>query len=184
MMPLVMTHRGELIPFKDWPQETHPERLWVLDQIGDPEGKVILDLGCGRHKTLPQAIGVDIEPVTDCNWPMDDLPFAEAGRVDAIISRHSLEHVLDPINALREWRRVLKPAGRIVIVLPDYGQVDTMQPVLSGGLHLHAYSMGSFRNLIESTGMFKILKLEVVVEDWSFGAVLVPRGQRKRIDPY
>jgi SAM-dependent methyltransferase len=176
MMPMVMTQRGKMIPFKDFPQETHPERLWVLDQIGDPEGLTILDLGCGRHKTLPQAIGVDIEPVTDKNWPLDHLPFAADTSVDVIICRHALEHCLDPIKALREWRGVLEPfKGRAVLVLPDEGSVFTMQPILSAGCHLHAYSMESFRNLIEATELFIVEKMEVVIEDWSFGAVLVPR---------
>jgi predicted SAM-dependent methyltransferase len=175
MMPMVQTWTKGMIPFKDWPQEIHPERLWVLQQVGPPEGQVILDLGCGRHKTLPEAIGVDVEPVSDVCCSLDYLPVFETGKSDIIISRHSIEHVLDPIATLQEWLRVLKPSGKVVIVLPDHEQVDTMQPILSGGLHLHAYNMTSFRNLIESTGMFKTLKLEVVIEDWSFGAVLVPR---------
>ena len=41
------------------PQETHPERLFVISEIGD-KNKVILDIGCGRHKTIPQAIGIDV----------------------------------------------------------------------------------------------------------------------------
>jgi SAM-dependent methyltransferase len=179
MMPMVKTHHKGMIPFKDFPQEVHPERLWVIEQIGDLNAKprlycpIILDLGCGRHKTVPEAIGIDVEPVTDRQGSLDDLRF-KPRMVAVIISRHSLEHVLDPIKALREWRRVLQEDGKVIIVLPDHGVLDTMQPVLSAGFHLHAYSMESFRNLIEATRLFTIKKLEVVLEDWSFGSVLVP----------
>lgn len=38
---------------------------------------------------------------------------------DFILSCHSLEHVANPIKALNEWKRVLKPMGRLVLVLPD-----------------------------------------------------------------
>jgi len=176
MMPLVRTIRGEMIEFKDFPQEIHPERLWVEHNLCDftLDSLRILDLGCGTHKTRPWFIGVDILPGADYQCSIDHLPFQDRS-IDKIVSRHSLEHVLDPIKALREWRRVLRPEGKVVIVLPDEGSVPTMQPALSGGMHLHAYDMASFRNLIESTGMFTIEKLEIVLEDWSFGAVLAPR---------
>lgn len=36
-----------------------------------------------------------------------------------ILSSHSLEHVANPLLALKEWSRVLKPNGTIVLVLPD-----------------------------------------------------------------
>lgn len=39
---------------------------------------------------------------------------------DFVLSSHSLEHIADPIQAVREWIRVVKPCGAIVIILPDY----------------------------------------------------------------
>ena len=158
------------IAFKDFPQETHPERLFVVDRIGDPNGLEILDLGCGQHKTIPEAIGIDIEPGADVQGSIDRLNYYD-GSVDVIISRHSLEHVLDPIKALKEWRRVLKPGGRIIIVLPDHGNIDTMHPMLSSGKHLHAYSRESFTSLVELCGLV-VEEMITVVDSWSFGAVL------------
>jgi SAM-dependent methyltransferase len=172
MMPLVRKQNGDWIEFKDFPQEIHPERLWVLRHLDD-QSAVVADVGCGTHKTIHWAVGVDVTPGTDHQCSLDNLPFGDE-TVGAIISRHSLEHVLDPIKALREWHRVLKPGGKVVIVLPDHGAVDTMQSILSLGLHLHAYDTASFRNLVETTSLFAVEKLEVVLEDWSFGAILSP----------
>jgi SAM-dependent methyltransferase len=39
---------------------------------------------------------------------------------DFVLSSHSLEHVADPMRALGEWIRVVKPRGAIIIILPDY----------------------------------------------------------------
>jgi len=38
---------------------------------------------------------------------------------DVIFSSHCLEHIANPIRALNEWQRVLKPRGSLVIVLPN-----------------------------------------------------------------
>jgi SAM-dependent methyltransferase len=47
-----------------------------------------------------------------------DLGFIESGRYDAALSSHVLEHLADPIGALSEWLRVLRPGGHMLIVLP------------------------------------------------------------------
>lgn len=168
-VPMVRTMRGEMIPFKDYPQEIHPERLWVVRHLGN--ANPVVDVGCGHNKTVPRAIGVDVKPVTDRMASADALPFG-SGTVGCIISRHSFEHVLDPVKVLREWHRVLRPGGTVLIVLPDHAAVDTMQPILSAGTHLHAYTMDSFANLVGVVGGYKITLSEVVLSEWSFGAVL------------
>ena len=168
----------EGLPFFDAPQEIHPERLFVIKQVGDPTGLTIVDAGCGEHKTLPSAIGVDVRPVTDRVGSLDQLPF-DGHSVDVLISRHSLEHALDTVKALREWRRVLKPEGKVIIVLPDHGAIDTMHPLYSSGQHLHAFTQDSFRNLIEAAGILRIEQLGLVVPEWSFGGVLTAKAEPK-----
>jgi SAM-dependent methyltransferase len=38
---------------------------------------------------------------------------------DFILSSHSLEHTANPIKALKEWNRVLRPEGKMILLLPD-----------------------------------------------------------------
>lgn len=150
------------------PQETHPERLWPLNN--GCRGRV-LDLGCGAHKTDPSFTGVDIQAVTDVCASLNKLPF-EDGSFDCLVSRHSLEHMLDPMATLQEWLRVLKPGGRMYIILPDHEFINTIDPFYSNGEHLHAYTRASFRNLVDLIPDLYLLDVETVVPEWSFGAVL------------
>lgn len=46
-----------------------------------------------------------------------DLPFPD-NYADAIMSSHVIEHFFNPIKALREWYRVIKPGGYIYIICP------------------------------------------------------------------
>ncbi len=58
-------------------------------------------------------------------------PFANAS-YEALISSHVLEHFANPIRALREWTRVLRPGGWFVIVLPHKeGCADHRRPTTS-----------------------------------------------------
>src|SRR5580704_11223036 len=41
---------------------------------------------------------------------------------DFILSSHNLEHFANPVKALREWRRVTRPGGGLILVLPNYAR--------------------------------------------------------------
>ncbi len=49
--------------------------------------------------------------------PGDQLPMGESS-VDFVLSSHVIEHFPDPIKALREWHRVVKPGGYLYITAP------------------------------------------------------------------
>ncbi len=49
--------------------------------------------------------------------PGDNLPFMDQ-TVDFVISSHVIEHFYDPIKAIKEWLRVVKPGGYVFIVAP------------------------------------------------------------------
>lgn len=151
----------------DYPQEIHPERLLVVNKIGVVNGKIVLDIGCGKHKTISEAIGIDIMPCTDINCSGDALPFDQES-VDIVISRHSLEHFIDTIKTLNEWRRVLKIGGRLMIVLPDHSTINTLSPLMNAGDHYHVFTPESFRLLIKSVGGWKTIEAGVGIPHWSF----------------
>jgi SAM-dependent methyltransferase len=49
-----------------------------------------------------------------------DLRMLQTGSFDFVLSSHNLEHFANPVKALYEWKRVLRPGGALVLVLPYY----------------------------------------------------------------
>ena len=87
-----------------------------------------IDIGAGSFKVLPHAISVDNG--VDCQlFGMQfkpDLQVKDASQLhlfnscsmDWVYSSHLLEHLEDPLKALKEWWRVLRVGGRMVLYLP------------------------------------------------------------------
>jgi SAM-dependent methyltransferase len=59
-----------------------------------------------------------------------DLGFIPDGSYDFVLSSHMLEHSANPLRALHEWLRLLKPEGTLFLVLPHRdGTFDHRRPV-------------------------------------------------------
>jgi SAM-dependent methyltransferase len=59
-------------------------------------------------------------------WAID----AADASYDFVLSSHMLEHSANPIRVLAEWRRLLKPAACLLLVLPEGGKTfDRRRPV-------------------------------------------------------
>jgi SAM-dependent methyltransferase len=95
----------------------------------------VLDAGCGRYMTFckdlapksAMVVGLDLEPQLETrnrNPPfgvrgdLDHLPFA-SGTFDLIISRSVVEHLLNPVQVFKEFARVLRPGGKVVVITPN-----------------------------------------------------------------
>lgn len=85
-----------------------------------------LDIGAGDFKVLPHAISVDnmnhaqfgFQVRPDVMSEADDLSVFGSQSMDFVYSSHTLEHIVDYKKALREWWRVLKQNGYLVLYLP------------------------------------------------------------------
>lgn len=59
-----------------------------------------------------------------------DLRMITNGTYDFVLSSHTLEHTANPLRALSEWARVLKPEGGLVLVVPHRdGTFDHCRPI-------------------------------------------------------
>jgi SAM-dependent methyltransferase len=85
--------------------------------------KVLLDLGCGRHKRNPQAVGIDIadhECVDIVGDIAEVLELVPPNKVAGIYSYHCLEHMADLRGTLSQIARVLIPGGICEITVPHF----------------------------------------------------------------
>jgi len=155
----------------------HPERLILLPYCTLGKG---IDVGCGHRKTHDNCIGVDIVPPgeegnygcvrgkkssADICASGDNLPMFADSELDFVISRHNLEHYLDVIKTLTEWKRVLRVGGVLGIVLPDERYVDS---VALDPSHRHAFTPESFEKYLSLIGGFSITELRPAIPGWSF----------------
>lgn len=69
-----------------------------------------------RH--YPELDGESLVSV-DILGSAEDLAAVGSGSVDFVVANHLLEHLEDPIRALAEFHRVLRPDGVLYLALPD-----------------------------------------------------------------
>lgn len=111
--------------------ETIFRRLEFNEVIKYTKG-VGIDVGCGLNKIHSCAIGIDFRlGDKDFGYPFGanircprnkkflQLPWFPNESLDFVFSSHCLENFSDPRKTLQEMARVLKPAGYLVLILPD-----------------------------------------------------------------
>jgi len=127
-----------------------------------------VDLGCGRDKIKPDAIGIDDDP-----WPEVDkvgnitkLDFAD-GELDYVYSSHALEDQVDTEAVLEEWSRAIRSGGNIVLYLPHKEHYKGVNLD-----HKHEFMPEDIAGILESMG-HKILVNENDVGDNRYSFLIV-----------
>lgn len=149
----------------------HFERLRHSFDFAD---KMVLVVGCsyGQHLIhFPQgSTGIEIQPrmvefakslglqVLSAN--VEDYIPVDNSSFDVIHCNDVLEHMIAPHKLLREFHRVLRSNGKVVIGVPN---MDSLfgSGGWKGSEHLYAYNKKSMQFLLERAG-FKVLKIVVV----------------------
>jgi hypothetical protein len=81
-----------------------------------------------RLRTKAEAEGLDIQTV---EGPADEPP---AGPWDAVVERHLLWTLPDPVGTLANWRKVA-PMGRLILVEGLWGGIDPVEALRSSARH-------------------------------------------------
>lgn len=128
---------------------TYEPRLDLINLI-EGEGKQVLDCGCWAGYTLAELekrghhpYGLDIEDnrttakeveffSVDLSNPPNGFPFYENAKTLTFHSFHYilfgdvLEHLVDPLPALRAAKRWLAPGGKVIISVPNIGWIGAL----------------------------------------------------------
>jgi SAM-dependent methyltransferase len=93
-----------------------------------------------------------------------DLSNIKKESYDLILSSHSLEHLANPLKALFEWYRVLKPDGYILIVVPDKRYTyDRLRPLTEFKHIIDDYNSGIGED--DNTHFSEVLELHDLTND-------------------
>jgi ubiquinone/menaquinone biosynthesis C-methylase UbiE len=133
---------------------------------GIPKGGTLLDLGCGKGKTvrLVQFLRPDIQIIaTDITDMREFLPEGTVfhkvsadelslvcgdASVDAVISEHVIEHIVYPNTMFEGIFKVLKQSGRVFIETPNWTRLFLpFSPLYfwNDYTHIHPYSVMALR---------------------------------------
>jgi SAM-dependent methyltransferase len=160
----------------------------------------VLDLGCGAGRFLRALAEVGAEPIgveiaaaaaerARANAPGADvrllepdgsLPLGHA-EVDLVWCSEVLEHIADTAHALLEARRVLRPAGRLLVTVPFHGRLQAAAIALMRfeahydplGQHLRFYTRRSLAGTLTAAGF-----TDVQVRAAARRRMLVARARR------
>jgi len=144
---------GEIARLEAQAEFSFAEELRILRESGIGGSGTLLELGAGSgavtrrlRAALPDAriLALDIDETLWRSACAADtaLVVGDAARlplpdncVDAVVLRYVLQHIADPGPVLAEAGRVLRPAGRVVVIDVDgacWGLADPMYPELAG----------------------------------------------------
>jgi len=90
----------------------------------DVAGLLALNLGCGFFPR-EDCVNVDFDPRAGADVLVDlnDVPYPFPDeRFERVYASHVLEHLADPLAAMREWHRLLRPGGELHIRVPHFSR--------------------------------------------------------------
>ena len=153
-----------------------PYEEMVSFALSDLAPNTIVDFGCGEgklleatHSATPKStlIGIDfndrfsqknirylsfdlnqLQNLSNDHWP---------NGVDLAMASHVLEHVIDPVDFLRQIKKQLSPTGAIFIEVPDFSERHNIESIGMSNLinlqHIHYFTVDSLNYAAHKAGL-------------------------------
>ncbi len=173
-MPDIYTHGHHESVLRSHSNRTvENSAAYLLPHLG--AGLDLLDVGCGpgtitidlANRIAPgKAIGIDVaqDAIAAANALGSDIDFAVGdaynldyadGTFDVVHAHQVLQHLTDPVAALHEWKRVLKPGGIVAARDSIYSSKNWFpkDPMLDRWLALY-HQLTDANNAEDDAGVF------------------------------
>lgn len=177
---------GDLLSLIPWYRASALREVFWLPAAA---AGLLLDVGCGNGRSMQRfvqagwrAVGTDMDPAAvaaaraaglDARaGALREQRFAD-GQFDLILMSHVIEHMLEPLEEMRECRRVLKRGGALVIATPNAAGLGHRVfgrhwLGLETPRHLQIFTPGALARLLAQAG-FRTVSLRtdaVVAANW------------------
>lgn len=154
-------------------EQCQANRSWKLDKhkadflsLYIKPTDTVLDFGCGRGRILSyvpcaKRYGLEINPVPAADARdaglevFNDPADIPEGLVDVVMSNHCLEHIINVHEKIADFKRILKPGGRVVLVVPAENPGSRFFKRWKPhdmDQHLYSWTPLSFGNLVQACG--------------------------------
>lgn len=155
-----------------------------------------LDLGCGPFKAFPHFIGVDNgHHAKEFGWQIkpdvsvdtcENLDVFGSQSLDFVFSSHLLEHIVDTKKTLKEWWRVIKPGGHLVLYLPHKDLYPNMGQEGANPDHKHDFLPADITETMRAIGDWHLVVNETRGDgqEYSFLQVYKKQTNGKQVEGF
>ncbi len=137
----------------------------------------VLDIGCGDNynKKPMEKMGfhwIGLDPIHQKNVSikskMEDIPI-HSGMTSVVFCSHAFEHTTNPLQTLKEFKRILKPQGLLFMVAPypTTHQIFTMDKT-----HYFVLNPDQLSSIIQKSG-FTIIKSYIMKDEEQFDNIII-----------
>lgn len=181
-----------------------------IEALVPPRTQALLDVGCGTGRLgaslkalgVPRVVGVELNPVAAdearaaldevvvADVEQEELPFEDA-TFDCIVYGDILEHLTDPWTTLARQRRLLSPAGAVIVSIPNVAYWRNVLNVARGrwdytasgpldGTHLRFFTWTGIEQLLDQAG-YRVEQVKTPIAAGSKSSAL-NRITRRRLE--
>ena len=141
---------------------------WTTKKMSTHIHGEVVEIGCGSGGATPyiaklpcveSLTAIDIDPVAIEKLRQKNIPNViarqtdfynlEANSYDAIVCSNVIEHIEDDKEAVEKMQEILKPGGRLALLVPAHQWLYSAYDYDAG--HYRRYSKASFQKIIESS---------------------------------
>lgn len=168
-------------------QGYYPNLLsWLRRELRQTQAGTILEAGCGAAAFTPylaqctnhmRACDISSEQIKKNSEAFPDIHFftqdlgsslaCETDSMDIIWCSEVLEHLFDPAYAVREFYRVLKPEGKLLVTVPYHGGFKNILIALfkwnehfsADNPHIRFFTKKTISNVVNKAG-FRSIRIE------------------------